>query len=119
MDKAKRKELIEQYNLIKIYMGVVQIKNNKNGKIFLVTYPNLKNRWLTITMQLNEGKHPNAGLQKEWKEFGQEAFCYEILEQKDASEIKDMKWERKQLLKKWLTLLQPYEDKGYNKQMED
>jgi hypothetical protein len=37
---------------------------------------------------------------------------------KDAGEIKDMRWEQKQLLKKWLEQLQPYGERGYNKPLE-
>ena len=33
MDKDKRKELMEAYKQIKVYMGVYQIKNNENSKI--------------------------------------------------------------------------------------
>lgn len=55
MDMNKRKELIEEYKQIKIYMGVAQIKNQINGKIFIDSYPNLKNKWLTLQMQLDSG----------------------------------------------------------------
>lgn len=115
MDKQKRKELIEKYKQIKTYMGVIQLKNNINGKIFLDSYPNLKNRWLTLQDQLNMGMHPNSKLQKDWKEFGAEAFSYEVLEEKDTEDISDVRWELKQLEKFWLEKLQPYDDKGYNK----
>ena len=32
MDKDKRKELMEAYKQIKVYMGIYQIKNNENSK---------------------------------------------------------------------------------------
>ncbi|HEX2925577.1 MAG TPA: GIY-YIG nuclease family protein [Ruminiclostridium sp.] len=114
MDKQKRKELVEKFNQIKVYMGVIQIKNNINGKIYIAAYPNLKNKWLTIQAQLQAGTYPMLGLQKEWKEFGQEAFTYEVLEQKETEDITDMKWELKQIIKPWLEKLQPYGEKGYN-----
>jgi hypothetical protein len=38
-----------------------------------------------------------------------------VLEEKEADEVKDRKWELKQLEKQWLEKLQPYGDKGYNK----
>ena len=59
MDKARRKELKEQYNRIKTYMGVIQITNLSNGKIFIASYPNLKNKWMTIKSQLNMGRFAN------------------------------------------------------------
>lgn len=115
MDKKRRKELIEQYNQIKIYMGVIQIKNNINGKIYLDSYPNLKNKWLTIQAQLDTGRHPNSQLQKDWKELGPEVFTYEVLEEKETGKVADVRWELKQMEKSWLEKLQPYGDSGYNK----
>ncbi|EPY14656.1 GIY-YIG nuclease family protein [Paenibacillus alvei] len=115
MDMNKRKELIEAYKQIKTYMGVVQIKNTVNGKIFIDSYPNLKNKWFTLQMQLDMGRFANAQLQKDWKEFGSDAFTYEVLEQKEADKVTDIRWEVKQIIKPWLEKLQPYGDKGYNK----
>jgi hypothetical protein len=39
-----------------------------------------------------------------------------VLEEKNAGEVKDKRWELKQMKKKWLEKLQPYGDRGYNKQ---
>jgi hypothetical protein len=115
MDKQKRKELQEAYKQLKTYMGVTQITNNHNGKIFIATYPNLKNRWLTIKSQLTMGMHANSQLQKDWIELGPDTFTYEVLEKKESGDITDMKWEIKKMEKPWLEKLQPYGDKGYNK----
>lgn len=115
MDKERRKELLEEYKEIKTYMGVVQITNTVNGKRFIDSFPNLKNKWMTIKMQLDVGRFANLQLQKDWKEFGESAFTYEELERKDASEVKDVRWETKQMKKSWLEKLQPYGDSGYNR----
>lgn len=115
MDKTRRKELLEEYKQMKTYMGVVQIKNNVNGKIFIAAFSNLKNKWLTLRGQLDMGRHANAQLQKDWKELGEKAFSYEVLEEKETDEVTDMRWELKQMEKPWLEKLQPYRDRGYNK----
>jgi hypothetical protein len=115
MDKSKRKELQEQYKQIKTYMGVTLITNKLNGKIFVDSYPNLKNKWLTVQAQLDMGRFMNLELQKDWKTSGAEAFTFEVLEQKEADEVADVRWELKLLEKKWLEKLQPYGDKGYNR----
>ena len=96
-------------------MGVICIKNNVSGKIYLDSFPNLKNKWLTIQSQLNMGMHPNSQLQWDWREMGPEAFTYEVLEEKDTSDITDVKWELKQMEKSWLKKLEPYGERGYNK----
>jgi frataxin-like iron-binding protein CyaY len=115
MDKEIRKKLREKYKQLKTYMGVIQITNKVSGKIFIAAYPNLKNKWLTIQGQLGMGMHFNSQLQKDWQEMGKEAFTYEVLEEKEADEVTDMRWELKQMEKVWLEKLQPYGDRGYNK----
>lgn len=114
-DKKRRKELLEQYKQIKTYMGIIQVKNNVNGRIFIDTCSNLKNRWFAIKGQLDMGRHPNSQLQKDWDELGSGAFTYEILEKKKTDEIGDVRWELKKMKNKLLEKLQPYEDRGYNK----
>lgn len=114
-DRNRRKELQEQFKQIKTYMGVIKITNTANGKIFIAAYPNLKNRWLTLKGQLVMGMHVNSELQKDWNELGPESFTYEIMEEKDTDKATDIRWETKQMEKRWLEKLQPYGDMGYNK----
>lgn len=115
MDKKSRKELMEEFKQIKTYMGAVKITNNTNNRIFIAVYPNLKNKWLSLQGQLNTNMHVNSELQKDWNELGADAFTYEVLEEKETDKDTDVKWELKQLEKKWLEKLQPYGEKGYNK----
>ncbi|MFB0842248.1 GIY-YIG nuclease family protein [Paenibacillus oleatilyticus] len=115
MDKSKRKELLEEFKQIKTYMGIIQITNKVSGKIYVDSYPNLKNKWMTIKMQLDMGRFANLELQKDWKELGAEAFTYEVLEEQKTDDVTDMKWELKMMEKPWLEKLQPYGDRGYNK----
>ena len=55
MDKQKRRAMIDAYKQQDTMMGVIQIKNNRTGKLYIAAYTNLKNKWLSITMQLNQG----------------------------------------------------------------
>ncbi len=119
MDKSRRKELLAEYKNIKTYMGVFQIKNNTNNKIYIGTCPNLKNRWLTQKIQLEAGRHINAGLQKDWNQCSANAFTYEVIDQKEAGKIIDKKWELKKMEREWLEKLQPYGNNGYNKPPKD
>ena len=115
MDKNRRRELMEAYKQMKVYMGVYQIKNNENSKVLIGTSSNLKNRWLTLRMQLETKRHSNAGLQKDWNYFGPGNFTYEVIEQKECKDIVNINWELENMEKAWLEKLQPYDDKGYNK----
>ncbi len=115
MDKQRRKELQEEFMQIKTMMGVVQIKNNVNGKLFVAGFPNLKNKWLTISSQLDMGRHPNSGLQKDWKEFSRDAFEFSVLEEKPTDDILDVRFEAGQMEKAWILELGSFGEKGYNK----
>jgi hypothetical protein len=99
--------------------GVFKITNIANGKILIGGTPNLDSKWNSIKMQLQLGSYINKELQKEWNEFGEENFRYEIV---DTLKLKDTddpnkKYtdEIKELEQMYLDELQPFGDKGYNK----
>ena len=112
-----RKELKEEYKQMKFKMGVFQIKNNINGKIFIGSSLDLKAIWYAQKLQLDMGMHQNSELQKDWKEFGSENFSYEILDEINQTEDKpiDYKKEIKTLEDMIIDDLQPFEVNEYNK----
>ena len=85
----------------------------------MVSTPNLK----TINgrrLQLADGSHQNKQLQEEVKQYGAEAFVFEVIEVLEEKEegIFDKAEELKKLEKKWLEKLQPYGERGYNKRVQ-
>ncbi|MNI97217.1 hypothetical protein D3C73_1558210 [compost metagenome] len=72
---------------------------------------------------LDIGNHENKALQADWKEFGEKAFVFEILEkikpEEDfVAEVSELTKYRKllpDLENKWLEQLSPYGDRGYLK----
>jgi hypothetical protein len=115
MDKARRKELVEQFQGIKILYGVVQITNERNGKVFLKGYPNLKNKEMSMRSQLDAGRFQNLALQADWREQGGESFTYQVLEEAPADQVADVRFAMQQMETKWLKTLQPYEERGYHR----
>ncbi|RCX08167.1 hypothetical protein DFR58_1458 [Anaerobacterium chartisolvens] len=115
----RRKQLIREYKETKTQAGVFQIRNTKNGKVYVEAIPNLKmmNGRLSI---LRGGTHKNAQLQEEWNRLGEETFVFEVLEVLEEKEegFFDKKDELKKLESKWLEKLKPYGDKGYNRQKD-
>lgn len=116
----RRKELIQQYKEKKKEGGIYQIRNTVNGKVLVVSTPDFK----TINgkrFQLVMGSHMNKQLQKEWQQYGEQAFIFEVLEELEEPEggFYDKQDELKKLKKKWLQKLQPFGDKGYNKQSKE
>lgn len=112
------KDLKEAYKQKKFRIGVFQIKNKVNGKVYVDSSINLdaiRNRNLS---ELRAGGHRNEMLQKEWNEYGEDSFQFEILseiEQKDGDNT-DYGKEAKQLADMYIDELKPFGEKGYNRQ---
>jgi len=112
-----KKELKDTYKEMKFQIGVFQIKNTANNKIYIESSTDLVAIWNRLRFQLNSGLHPNTNLQKEWNEFGQDNFRYEILseiKQDDKKTADYYRKEAKQLEIMFIEDLQPFGDKGYN-----
>jgi hypothetical protein len=97
MDNNRKKELKEAYREIKTYYGVVRFTNTLNGRALIASFSNLKNKESYLRMQLEDGRHPNAALQDDWRTYGSDVFSYEVLESKDAAEVIDARYAAKQL----------------------
>jgi len=112
-----RKELKKEYKHKKSPMGVFQIKNTTNGKIFIGSSMDLVAIWNRQKAQLKFGGHPNKELQADWNTFGEANFTYEILaEIEDAQDMEsENRREVKMLEEIYIEELQPFGEKGYNK----
>lgn len=111
-----KKELKEEFNLIKPKIGVFQIRNITNGKIYIEASVNLDKIFNRHRSELNFNGHRNAVLQKEWNEFGENNFVFEILSEikQDESRNIDYNKESKELAKMFIEELKPFGGKGYN-----
>lgn len=112
------KEMKEEYKFYKSKKGVFKIENKKNGKILVGSSNDLIAIWNRNKAQLRFGTHQNEELQKDWKQFGEESFEYVILTEikEKEDEQKDYKKEIKELEELFIEELQPFGEKGYNKQ---
>ena len=97
-------------------MGVFQIVNKVNGKVFVDSSTNVPGKINRHKFALNHGSHMSRPLQAEWKEFGEDAFEFELLE--DVTPKDDLTYDYKSDLEfledLWLEKLEPYDEKGYN-----
>ncbi|NLK72814.1 MAG: GIY-YIG nuclease family protein [Clostridiales bacterium] len=75
-----KKELKQKYKELKTPMGVLMIKNTVTGKVFLDTSTDVQSTINKHKFQLKWGGHPVKSLQKEWKEYGEDAFEFDVLE---------------------------------------
>ncbi len=74
-----KKELKEAYKQMKIPMGVFQIKNISNNKVIIDHNIDMESKWNRHKMELKFGNHRNRNLQKDWNEFGEANFVFEVL----------------------------------------
>ena len=115
MDAQRKKELMQAYKVVPTYYGVIQITNRQNGKIFIDTVPNIKNRWFFYQTNLKKNFYRNTPLQRDWNELGADQFSFQILWKKENDDVMNMHDELKQLKREWLLKLQPFGERGYNK----
>lgn len=89
-------------------VGIYKITNLVNGKFYIGSSLNIKNRWNTHIKKLNNGNHENQYLLNAFNKYGVENFKFERIENvKDKSRL----LEREQF---YLDSLNPFGDNGYN-----
>jgi len=81
-----RKELKQAYKERKITGGVFIIKNNINGRILLDSAINIIGSKNRFDFSKATGSCVNLKLASDWKEFGKDAFTFEILEEIEKKE---------------------------------
>lgn len=60
--------------------GVYQITNLLNGKIYIGSSKNIRERFRSHKRELRRGVHCNARLQNSWNKYGEDNFNFSILE---------------------------------------
>lgn len=113
-----KRELKRAYRETPRPMGVYQILNTVNGKRYVgssLDLEGIRNRlWFGLGMGSDSFRRE---LQADWKTYGEEAFCFEVLEylKPDGDPTRDYREELAIMEELWLEKLQPYGEKGYNK----
>jgi hypothetical protein len=92
------------------------VKNTANGKVLLGSSLNLEGPLNSHKFMLTIGKHRNERLQKEWNEYGGDAFVFEILEEVRVTDDPNFNLEDELTLLEqiWLEKKEPFGEKGYN-----
>jgi group I intron endonuclease len=113
MDK---KQAIREYKLSHRPMGVFQIRNRINDKVFIDSSNNIPGKINRHKFALNAGQHASKALQTDWNEFGESAFEFETIEPLEPRDDPsyDHKSDLQTLEELWLEKVQPFGEKGYN-----
>ena len=111
-----RKAAIRDYKSSHRPMGVYQIRNSVNGKVWIDSSVNVPAKFNRYRLQLDAGSHVSKDLQSDWNEFGPAAFEFELLEtlESRSDPSYDYASDLEVLEELWLEKLTPYDDKGYN-----
>jgi hypothetical protein len=115
--KAQKKEYQQGHTP----MGVFQIRNLVNDKVFVGTSLNLPGIINRHKFALGMGSHQNKALQADWHEFGEDKFAFEILD--ELTLVSDPQHDYREdlafLEEMWLEKLQPYGERGYNEKKKN
>ena len=84
-----RKDMIRKYKETPLPAGVYRVRNHVGMKSLVGTSPNLTGMLNRQRFQLERGTHPDRELQKDWNEFGPDAFTFEVLDQLEPSNEPD------------------------------
>jgi hypothetical protein len=111
-----KKALTREYKESRRPMGVYQIRNTANGKLLVGVSVDLTSILNRHQWDLRMGGHRNRELQKDWAEFGAEAFEFEVLDTLTPPEQPDYdpKDDLRALEELWLDKLLPFDERGYN-----
>jgi hypothetical protein len=112
-----RQELKRAYQERPKPAGVFQIKHMASGKLLLGSSLNLDGALNRHRFMLSIGGHPNKELQQDWNTFGADEFVCEVLELVKVTEEPHFNLgdELTLLEQIWLEQLQPFGDRGYNR----
>jgi hypothetical protein len=113
---ASKKELIKEYKMNPPQMGIFRITNKINNKIYLIASKNLPATYNRFPATFIIGNYFIRDIQKDFDEFGQEAFEYDtldVLERNDDLNY-DYTDDLNELLKLWVDKLEPFNEKGYH-----
>jgi hypothetical protein len=82
VEMMNRGEMTREYKNSLRPMGIVQVKNIKNGRVYLTASANTAGTINSIQFQLKTGSFlPSPGLIKDWKEWGEKSFVFEVLDE--------------------------------------
>jgi hypothetical protein len=112
-----RKQARNEYKRAIQPMGIVQIRNLKNGRCFIMASANTTGTINSLRFQLTAHAFPTCHeLCRDWQELGEESFAIEVIDELKPVEDPehDYKADLRALEELWMEKLQPYGDRGYH-----
>ena len=95
--KQDRKQLVRDFKERKVAAGAFVVRCAPSGQVWVDVSPNLHNRQNGLWFSLRHGSHPNRALVQAWKDHGEAAFTYEVVE--ELPDAERSQWEMTNALK--------------------
>jgi hypothetical protein len=80
VSQIDRKARIREYKETPRPAGVYRVRNTATGRSLVGSTANLPGMLNRQRFQLENGSHPDRELQRDWNEFGPDAFVFEVLD---------------------------------------
>jgi len=111
-----KSEIKKNYKESLTPMGVYQIKNLVNGKIFIGSTKNLPARINRHKFELKFGSEGITELQNDYNKYGEGNFSFEIIDELKPKDEPGYNYTEDiaVLEQLWVEKLQPFSEKGYN-----
>lgn len=116
-----RKQLRREYKDTIQPMGVFQIRNLINGKIFIGSSLNLRAVKNRFEFQPDIGWHISSDLKNDFMKYGNDNFILEVIDELEPGNDPsvDYRDDLAELEQIWIDKLQPFGEKGYNKRKNE
>ena len=75
-----------KYEGCSLKSGVYKLTNKLNGRIYIGSAREFKERWKTHTKRLKSGNHSNKFLQADFNKCGEDVFIFEVIEVVEGSQ---------------------------------
>lgn len=112
-----KKTAKREYKERPLQAGIFTITNLSTGKTYLGSSLNMHGPLNKHRLMLVTGGHINAALQKDWNEFGEQAFRFQVEELVKVTDDPD--FDRKDALaaleREWISRYQPFAERCYNR----
>ena len=88
MDAARKKALLAAYKNRKPEMGIIAVRCAETNETFLTPATDTAAYFNRIRFQLSAGNCPSQRLQQLWRQYGQDAFSFEVVKRLKYEDLK-------------------------------
>jgi hypothetical protein len=81
MQKEDKKKILAQYKNRTVLGGIVAVKNNANGKVWIEGVLDIEGRRNRFAFVKTTGSAVPLNIKQDWQKYGADAFSFEVFEE--------------------------------------